>query len=155
MSQKTTVKVESQKDLLLSKLLPALSHNPFSASYEGEPTVLTQLIEEDTTDTDPLVALRSKLFARESNHEADSYATVNVMESLVLKHLDQVVKRFNACSCNKCKCDIAAHALNRLPAHYIVTEPHQSMKIGDELPTKEIMTALVNAVIHVRNNPNH
>ncbi len=155
MSQKNTnLKPESQKDLLFSKLLPALNHNPFSSTYEGE--VLEPLdLTSEKTDDDPLSALRSRLFARPETNDRDTYSTVNVMESLVLQHLDAAIKRFNACSCNRCRCDVAAYALNALPPKYIVSDPEKAAKIANEIPSADILKVLVNAVIHVRSNPRH
>jgi len=40
---------------------------------------------------------------------------VNLMEELVISRLDATIIRFNCCKCNKCKKDVAALALNRLP----------------------------------------
>ncbi len=144
---------ESQKDLLFSKLLPALNNNPFSSSYDGEKPDIPEMVPID--DTDPLSSLRSRLFGRSATAGADNYATVNIMESLVLKYLDSAIKRFNTCSCNRCKCDVAAYALNSLTPKYVVADPKRALKIEEEIPTKDIMNAIVNAVIHVRANPRH
>ena len=145
-------KKESGKDLLFSKLLPALSSNPFSATYEGEePDVYTTVEEEE----DELSALRSRLFARPSTYSVASYATINVMENLVLKNIDHVIKRFNACSCDRCRCDVASYALNHLPAKYRVVEPKNVAKKENAETNKQVMDALVNAAIRVRSKPRH
>ena len=141
-------KNDSQKDLLFSKLLPALNDNPFSATPQ-EP------IEIDEQSEDVLAALRSRIFARPSNYMPNSYATLNIMESLVIKHIDKVINRFNTCSCDRCKCDIAAFALTSLPPKYIVADPKLAVEMEEEISTKMVMDALVNAVIHVRSNPRH
>ncbi len=145
---------DQSKDLLFSKLLPALKSNPFSSEYEGNKPDTVDTYEEVEVN-DILSALRSRLFARQSTYTQDSYATLNVMESLVLKHIDDIVKRFNCCSCDRCKCDVAAYALNNLPAKYIVADNKLVTRYEDEIPTRVIMNALVNAVIHVRSNPRH
>lgn len=48
---------------------------------------------------------------------------INLMEETVLEKIDQLLPNTEYCKCDKCRMDIAAYALNRLPAHYV-----QSMK---------------------------
>ena len=157
MSEKKETQKESQKDMLFSKLLPALNNNPFSTSYNGQapapPTAPMAPVDDDCQDV--LSALRSRLFARPNVYQSDSTATINIMESMVLKYIDQVIARFNTCSCDRCKCDIATHALNHLPPKYIVADPKNIMLTEEEIPTKVIMDALVNAAIAVRAKPKH
>ncbi len=43
----------------------------------------------------------------------------NLMEETVLRKIDQLWPNTNYCKCNKCRLDIAAYALNRLPAKYV------------------------------------
>lgn len=50
------------------------------------------------------------------------YSLVNVMEFLVKETVEEVLKaRKDLCGCDRCKLDIAAIALNRLPTSYVVT----------------------------------
>lgn len=44
---------------------------------------------------------------------------VNLMEETVLTKIDQLWKQTDYCKCERCKMDIAAYALNRLPARYV------------------------------------
>ncbi len=48
---------------------------------------------------------------------------INLMEETVLKKIDQLWPNTEYCKCERCRMDIAAYALNRLPAQYV-----QSMK---------------------------
>lgn len=48
---------------------------------------------------------------------------VNLMEETVLEKIDQLWATQDCCKCEKCRMDVAAFALNRLPAQYV-----QSMK---------------------------
>lgn len=43
----------------------------------------------------------------------------NLMEETVLCKIDQLWKDTNYCKCDQCRMDIAAYALNRLPAQYV------------------------------------
>jgi competence protein ComFB len=50
------------------------------------------------------------------------YRLVNVMEILVNDTIEDILKtNDNLCKCQRCKLDIAAIALNKLPASYVVT----------------------------------
>ena len=44
---------------------------------------------------------------------------VNMMEETVLKKIDMLWETTDGCKCQKCKLDIAAYALNRLPPRYV------------------------------------
>lgn len=144
---------DSDKDLLFSKILPALNNNVF-VSQAQETASLDEAVTQDE-GTDALSALRSKLFARSEEYKTDTFVTINVMENLVLNHIDAALQRFNACTCDRCRCDVAAHALNRLPPRYAVTGSKTAVVKPDEADTKQVMDALVNAVLYVRMHPNH
>ena len=144
-------KKELDKDLMFKKIMPALAENPFSSDNVKQ----SELDIAFNADYNSLSALRDKLFARSSGSDASSVATINVMESLVLQHLDTVISKFNSCSCDKCRCDIAAYALNLLPPKYIVEDPANIASISNEISSKLVMDALIKAVIQVRANPRH
>ena len=142
-------KQELDKDLMFSKIMPSLVENPFASIYS--------IPEHSTEESDALSALHSKLFARSQEYgkEESPTATFNVMEALVLRHIDSVVRRFNVCKCDRCRCDIAACALNRLPPKYVVTSPSKIAEAEKEIPQNLVMDALIKAVIMVRSNPRH
>ena len=142
-------KKELDKDLMFSKIMPALSSSPFS-------TIGTPSPPEQEPETDALSALRDKLFARSNDYvESETIATINVMENLVLKKVDSVIGRFNVCSCDHCRCDICACALNMLPPRYAVVKPDMIEWVESEIPEKTVMDALIKAVIKVRAYPRH
>lgn len=43
----------------------------------------------------------------------------NLMEETVLHKIEQLWPQTDYCKCDKCRLDIAAYALNRLPARYV------------------------------------
>ena len=142
-------KKELDKDMLFSKIMPALNSNPFCADSPPEQ-------EKAETGTNAISALRDKLFARSSSFiETETIATINVMESLVLKNVDEVIQRFNVCGCDRCRCDICAYALNILPARYVVVNPSKIQMVEAEIPRKTIIAALIKAAIQVRAVPHH
>lgn len=163
--------IESQKDLLFSKLLPAINNNPFSTIYAqnhaeeieqkkqqiAEMEAQRELVSEiEIPEGDDLLEnLHSRIFARQGVDTQKNYATVNIVEGAVLKNIDMVIARFNSCSCDRCKCDIAAQALSNLPAKYVVTSPENMQKYEEMVDNKEVMNALVTAVLRVRTKPRH
>lgn len=44
---------------------------------------------------------------------------INLMEETVLQKIDQLWPGTDYCKCENCRMDIAAYALNRLPAQYV------------------------------------
>lgn len=167
-------KKELNKDLMFSKIMPALNSNPFCAdasadqtgekadflptSTDGETDCSQAVAAQSDMEASPrtLFALRDKIFARSSDFvESETTATINVMENLVLKHVDSVIQKFNVCGCDRCRCDICAYALNILPPHYAVVEPSRIQRVEAEIPQRIVLNALVRAALRIRSNPHH
>jgi len=79
---------------------------------------------------------------------------VNLAELAVKEKLNEALNRFKCCECDRCIKDIMAIAVNALPPKYIV---RSEQDIAIELLKYEgdVVGALVNAVIKVKNNPRH
>lgn len=156
------------KDMMFQKILPALAQNPFSdvTGSPESPAPIPQPVPElpvaDPVDTPiedatHLAALSDRLFGRTSNHglRPEDAFTINVMENVALKYLDETMNRFNCCRCDHCRRDVAALALNSLPPRYIVGNAQQIADIVDGIPKQAIYDALVKAVLRVRMYPRH
>lgn len=83
----------------------------------------------------------------------------NIMEKLVWDNLDVVLKRkAGACSCETCRADIAALALNRLKPKYVATSKGEIISKANYLENQVYLTiivALTEAVEIVTANPRH
>jgi competence protein ComFB len=83
----------------------------------------------------------------------------NFMEDLVWSQLDRVLARQrNICTCERCRYDIAALALNFLPPRYVVSdmgETYTKVKSLEQQFTIDIITAITNAAIIVNKVPHH
>jgi competence protein ComFB len=80
---------------------------------------------------------------------------VNAMELYVLGKLNEVLERFSCCRCDRCRKDIVALALNKLPPKYMVlAEGEPQPEITPQL-SAQVITAMIQAVIKVRANPRH
>jgi len=84
----------------------------------------------------------------------DDFIISNANYERVLAVMDKfLAERYkDFCDCPRCRCDIAAIALNYLPPHYIV-----ETKTGKEHGSPWVMveTAVIEAIDRVMENPNH
>lgn len=80
----------------------------------------------------------------------------NLMEETVLNKLDQLWNNTEYCKCDQCRMDIAAYALNRLPAQYVqslqgkVLYQFESSKIQPDI---EVTVAVSKGIEIVGNAP--
>jgi len=79
---------------------------------------------------------------------------VNLAELAVKERLNEALDRFKCCECDRCIKDILAIAVNTLPPKYIVRS-EQDIAIELRKYEGDVVGALVNAVIKVKNNPRH
>jgi competence protein ComFB len=83
----------------------------------------------------------------------------NHMEKLVFSKLDEILKtRPDVCSCEHCRLDIAAIALNSLAPRYIVTDRGQLYAKLDMLETQfgvDILMAIARGIDVVSKHPRH
>ncbi len=83
----------------------------------------------------------------------------NYMENLVWQYLPDVLAGHpQACTCQRCRYDIVALALNFLPPRYAVTDKGQVLTKVKSLEQQfhvDIIAALTNAIILVTSRPHH
>jgi competence protein ComFB len=80
------------------------------------------------------------------------------MEEVVFSLMKEVLCDINVCSCEKCKMDIAAIALNDLPPKYIVTDKGELYSKVNSLKQQfevDVISALTKAAVMVKRNPRH
>mgnify|MGYP000869306732 FL=1 len=80
---------------------------------------------------------------------------INIMESKVISKLDELLERFSCCKCDRCKKDIVALALNKLPPKYMVMASGQPEPESDKQTNAEVVSALIQAAVKVRAHPRH
>ncbi len=87
------------------------------------------------------------------------YELLNHTEKSVRQALqDFLVENILPCSCELCQADIMALALNRLPAHYYVSQRGEIMTRWESQSTTDkarIMADVVRAVQQVGASPSH
>lgn len=80
----------------------------------------------------------------------------NLMEGTVLHKIDQIWSQTNYCKCDKCKMDIAAYALNRLPPRYVQSKEGEMLHKFDASTTQmdvEITAVVCKAIQVVGEDP--
>lgn len=149
----TKSKKEIDKDLMYKKLMPSGPRSAKAAKTEGEPTsAYTQITEEE-----PLPQRRTIMRREVGVPFMDTQPTilVNAMESVVLGKLDYVLSKCECCKCDRCKKDIVAKALNKLPPKYMVLTEGQLTPDVDHQMNAQVISAMIQAVLAVRAKPRH
>ena len=101
----------------------------------------TKIVEESTPLPQPTPFLQPKVL-------------VNVAELAVKERIEEAMDKFKCCQCDHCVKDVIALAVNNLPPKYIVrNELDQALEIRRY--DADVISALVNAVIKVNQNPRH
>jgi len=87
------------------------------------------------------------------------YILKNYMEVLVLHQLDEFLAQHpNICGCERCRFDIVALTLNRLPPKYVLSEKGEvfiRVAATTIQNRSDVLAALTQAAIKVSANPNH
>lgn len=82
----------------------------------------------------------------------------NVMETIVSNKLEEIWGKINMCHCEKCRDDIMACTLNRLPPKYVSTSEEElyariTSLINEEM--YEVTIELLKSIKMVSENPRH
>ncbi|AFV11581.1 late competence development protein ComFB [Thermacetogenium phaeum DSM 12270] len=84
---------------------------------------------------------------------------VNVMEILVEETIEDIMKSHpDFCTCERCRYDVAAIALNKLPPSYVVTMEGEAILRANSLKQQvrvDLIRAVTEAMIIVGKNPHH
>lgn len=99
--------------------------------------------------------------SQETNAEPEvrpAYQIVNVMESIVRDKVQDFMKEFNMCLCERCVTDTIALCLSSLPAKYIVVDQQAVSPLLNFYSNKyigQVVVELTKSCITVRENPRH
>ena len=90
--------------------------------------------------------------------EVPSYALLNVMERLVDDKLDYYMKKFDVCTCPRCRVDVKALALSHMEAKYVVLDKSgisAFLSLYTNKFASEVMFHLGKACMQVLESPRH
>lgn len=82
----------------------------------------------------------------------------NIMEDLVLEEFESAAQTLNCCTCEDCRNDIIAYALNQLPPKYVATrtgEVYSKTFILRNQHYADVMAALTKGARLVADHPRH
>lgn len=82
----------------------------------------------------------------------------NVMERLIEEKYEDMKEHLNCCTCERCRADIIAFALNKLPPKYVVTsegETYAKLYILKNQNDMDMMSALAMGAKVVSEHPRH
>ncbi len=82
----------------------------------------------------------------------------NLMEGTVEQVVEEYMAKQNMCTCEQCRKDVAALALNNLPPRYIVTPKGASYSQADLLEIQkyvDVIGAINKAIKLVKDHPRH
>lgn len=160
--RKNNPKLDFDKDYLFNLIMPSDSGPARLAPDQELPEDLAReqldLSQPQAPEPDSLQRLKERLFAKPDGvafAPPRQLILLNLMETLVADRLDAAFEKFNCCRCDKCKRDVAALALNSLPPHYVLCDPENLQAQLDACSTKEVAGALIKAILHVKNHPQH
>lgn len=83
---------------------------------------------------------------------------INVMQVLVEEKAEKYIKLFGLCTCDRCKEDVKALALNHLPPKYVVIDEHEripKLTFYEGKYSSDITAQLLQACKAVMNTPHH
>ncbi|WP_312643748.1 late competence development ComFB family protein [Hydrogenoanaerobacterium sp.] len=142
-------KKEIDKDAMYRKIMPSSikAAAPEATSLQAAPA------PEEAT---PIGSLYKSGIDAQMKEQGEN-TLINLMEGLVFSKLEAALERFSCCKCDKCKKDIVAIALNKLPSKYVVINEKNKavLSLVEQQHSTEVTTALVQAILVVKANPRH
>lgn len=151
-------KKEIDKELMYKKLMPSGPRTIKTPIESVSPEVSVAAQDTAVVSPSPVSSVHKPPEPRRVTIPAldnQQMVVVNTMEALVLSKLDSVLERFSCCRCDRCKKDIIALALNKLPPKYMVLAEGQPEPDVDAQLNAQVVTAMIQSVIKVRANPRH
>ena len=88
----------------------------------------------------------------------DEATLKNYMEDAVAEKLPTLIKQMGLCDCERCKYDMMAYVLNKLPPKYVVTNKGSLFAKLDVIQSQmdvSILAYLTQAAAIVKDRPNH
>ena len=88
----------------------------------------------------------------------DAPVCLNVMQEIVEEKADKYMGKANMCCCPRCRIDVIALTLSRLPSKYVVVPSHERLpmvSVYEERYSTSIISNLMWACERVRDNPRH
>ncbi len=118
---------------------------PAQQAPQAEAEPAPQMEVESTAETEPM----AEPPASEEHHP------INLSEAIVEHYYPVYRQRFNLCSCDDCRDNVLAAALNHLPANYVPHLPPYPAPLASRDEISQAVTELVKAIFAVKKHPQH
>ncbi len=122
-------------------------------SSSAENPILNEEFKHDVIHTRNV----SKPVEEKVKPDKQKAVSIEIMEALVNENILPAIKRFNACSCEMCRKEIAINTLRETKPIYIPDdEEHQpEIKMLKEKYKNGIVSQIVKSIIKLKSNPIH
>lgn len=148
-------KKEIAKELMYKKILPTSTQTEAAerkaASSEGQ----SALHHLPKAAAEPKPPAAEPAPQSEQEEKPVGAQLVNLMEGFVESRIDEAMKKFNCCTCEKCRKDVLAITLNKLQPYYVIEEDLNLRDQKEKERAAEVAAALVKAILAVKAHPNH
>ncbi len=87
-----------------------------------------------------------------------AYVSVNVMQALVEEKVDKCMAEANMCTCPRCRIDVMALTLSRLPSKYVVLHSNDTLPMLTVYANRysaAVTSQLMAACQRIKENPRH
>ena len=137
------IKKDFDRDQMYSKIMPSMQAEPEPAAAAAEPPAALEA-----------EAILMSVLGAPPEHPG----LHNYMEDILQEKIEHTMKVLRACSCERCRMDILALALNGLPPAYAVAASDDSVerikKLRREYEVK-VTAVLIKAIQQVKSEPRH
>lgn len=143
-------KVNIDKEMMYKRIMPS----SFKKESISEDDLYNPELFND--DKDPRISTAiSGVHHKNTAKQKQDVDIINIMQIIIDKRLDMAFTKFNCCRCDRCRKDVTAYALNLLGSKYIVAKDVDIEKYEKEMNVLELNTAIIKAILKVRDNTRH
>lgn len=129
------------KEEMYRKIMPSASQKEIKPITEG--------LENESVG-EP----RNTIEVTQTKSYVSPKSIINIAEHAVLKRREEAMIRLKCCTCDRCQKDVLALAVNKLAPKYVVIYPEEIDKELEKFHG-DVVTALVSAIMIVKNHPRH
>ena len=148
-------KKDIDKEVMYQKIIPSAMRNGSDVETAMSGLGPVGTVPAAAAPKEP-VSPSTKPSAVQPQKTEEQSAVVNIMEKLVEDKIDRAIEKFRCCTCEKCRSDITAIALNKLSPKYVVADPTiMEEACLDPQANAQAATAIVQAILVVKANPKH
>lgn len=85
----------------------------------------------------------------------DTPKFINITKQIVYSNLDEMMKKFNCCTCNLCKQAVILDTLNNVKAEYVFKKHSEVTELIKDKDMSDINKQLIHTIVKIKANPPH